>query len=212
MARVATDTGQKITIGPGAKGAISEHIATAWLLQQGFDVFRNVSPNGRADLLAVDWVKNETIRIDVKSQEFSLTAKGPRADAAREIDARNEGFDICYLVVDDNGNCDWYKRTPKSWTDEEANDTWWVDKKTGQRFRIPGVDMSKRQWTFFCHWTLKNYAEFIEPIEASFVKDIAARGIGGGIPFIAEREHTVLDKLRRQVFEGVHRQSEAGDE
>jgi len=194
--------GGKITISPGQKGAISEHLASAWLLQQGYDVFRNISPNGRADLLAVNWDADETIRVDVKSQEFTLTAKGPRADAAREMEERNEGFDIKYLVVRDDGSCGWYVREPKAANDNEL-EQWWFDKRTGQRFQVPGIEMSRKQWTYFCHWTLKNYQQFIHPVDEGFVKNIAARGVGRGSIYIAEAEYKALENLRRQVFEGV---------
>jgi hypothetical protein len=47
------------------RGAQSELIACAWLLAQGFHVFRNVSPCGSADLILVN--ATEVIYIDVKT-------------------------------------------------------------------------------------------------------------------------------------------------
>lgn len=48
------------------KGAISELEACAWLLSQGYEVFRNVCPTGKADI--VIWKKGEFPKlIDVKS-------------------------------------------------------------------------------------------------------------------------------------------------
>ena len=35
------------------KGARSELLACAWLLAQGYDVFRNVSQHGRVDIVAI---------------------------------------------------------------------------------------------------------------------------------------------------------------
>lgn len=47
------------------RGAYSELKAAAWLLEQGFDVFRNVSPYGKVDLVAI---KDGVIRcFDVKT-------------------------------------------------------------------------------------------------------------------------------------------------
>ena len=44
-------------------GAICELTACAWLLKNGYEVFRNVSPTGKADLIALK--DNQTILIDV---------------------------------------------------------------------------------------------------------------------------------------------------
>lgn len=47
------------------RGAYSELIACAWLLKEGYEVFRNVSPHGAADLVAIG--NGEVLRIDVKT-------------------------------------------------------------------------------------------------------------------------------------------------
>lgn len=47
------------------KGAVSELIAATWLLNQGYQVFRNVSAAGPFDLVALR--PGETIYIDVKT-------------------------------------------------------------------------------------------------------------------------------------------------
>ncbi len=49
------------------RGACSEMLATAWLLQQGYEVFRNVSPFGAIDLIACDPVSHEMVKVDVKT-------------------------------------------------------------------------------------------------------------------------------------------------
>lgn len=48
-------------------GACSELLACAWLLTVGFEVHRNVSQHGAADLIAVDPETRETFQIDVKT-------------------------------------------------------------------------------------------------------------------------------------------------
>lgn len=55
------------------KGAFSEHIAVAWLLEQGFEVFRNVSQHGEVDLLALDSEGNVS-KVDVKT--YSVNKNG----------------------------------------------------------------------------------------------------------------------------------------
>jgi hypothetical protein len=46
------------------KGAWAELVACAWLLGRGYDVFRNVSQHGLADVVATN--AHEVLRIDVK--------------------------------------------------------------------------------------------------------------------------------------------------
>jgi hypothetical protein len=50
---------------PKHKGARSELIACTWLLKHGYEVFRNISQFGFADLVAVN--DNEVLKIDVKT-------------------------------------------------------------------------------------------------------------------------------------------------
>jgi len=49
------------------KGAKHELLAAAWLLEQGYQVFRNVSPAGPVDLVAFDTETGEIVLIDVKT-------------------------------------------------------------------------------------------------------------------------------------------------
>ena len=49
------------------KGAYCELLASAWLLNQGYEVYRNVSQHGAADLVAI--APDEVVlKIDVKKQ------------------------------------------------------------------------------------------------------------------------------------------------
>lgn len=203
MSRVSNNRAgsSMITVSPSTKGAISEHIATAWLMASGYDVFRNVSPNGRADLLAVDWVKDETIRVDVKSQGFSTVGDSPRSAEAADLVEMNKGFDIRYLIVNNDGSCQWHsEEAPLSANDNEPVAKWFVDKKTGQRFISPGFDMSRKEWSYFCHWLVRAYPEYIIPFSEDFVRSISSRGIGTDRVTINEREFATLEKLRNHVF------------
>lgn len=47
------------------KGTRAEYLACAWLLGEGYEVFRNISPFGEADLIAVRG--SHKIEIDVKT-------------------------------------------------------------------------------------------------------------------------------------------------
>lgn len=50
------------------KGAVNELIACAWLLKEGYEVFRNVSPYGFADLIV--FKDGKMLRLDVKSSSI----------------------------------------------------------------------------------------------------------------------------------------------
>jgi hypothetical protein len=203
MAIARTKSGQRRKVSPGVKGAISEHIATAWLLASGFDVFRNVAPNGKADLLAIDWINDETVRVDVKSEGFTLEKGkgGEMGQALRERDKLNAGFEIKYLVVKNNGDCGWYEeKSLEAANDNEPKPTWWRDKKTAQRFRLVDECTSNKQWSYFCHWLVRAYPDYIIPFAESFVRDISSRGIGNDRPYVSNKEVGVLRKLHKHIF------------
>lgn len=57
------------------KGAINELEAATWLIQQGYEVFRNLCPVGKADIIA--WKVGEPpIIIDVKAPGGCSKVKG----------------------------------------------------------------------------------------------------------------------------------------
>ena len=49
------------------QGPLSEIVACAWLLRQGYEVFRNISFYGEADIIAMNFSTKEVILIDVKT-------------------------------------------------------------------------------------------------------------------------------------------------
>lgn len=53
-------------LSPSTKGALAEFKAITWLAERGYEVFRNVTPDGPVDLVAVHFERGETILIDVK--------------------------------------------------------------------------------------------------------------------------------------------------
>ncbi len=52
-------------VGAKHRGAWAETVACAWLLQQGYEVFRNISPSGAIDLVAIKG--GEVLKFDVKA-------------------------------------------------------------------------------------------------------------------------------------------------
>lgn len=76
-------------------GAQSEMIAAAWLLAQGYEVFRNVSQHGLADIIAT--FGDEVSRFDVKSR--LLGREGHLSDEQAALGVK-------MLLVRPDGSCD----------------------------------------------------------------------------------------------------------
>lgn len=96
-------------IGNCQKGAASELIAVAWLLNQGYEVFRNVCPVGKTDIIAVR--VNQFIKIDVKTA--TLEPNGTFNIRKIQKEALDQG--VKYLFVDPE------KYKVLGWSDEVSN-------------------------------------------------------------------------------------------
>lgn len=85
----------------GKKGAVSELAACIWLLSNNYEVFRNVTPNGKIDIVAVKG--DELIKIDVKSAHFR---KGRLIiDRRFQLEAIKLGIKVLYVFGD--SHCEW---------------------------------------------------------------------------------------------------------
>jgi hypothetical protein len=82
---------------PAFKGALHELLVSADLMRQGFYVFKNLSPDGKTDLLAMRGAK--ILRIQVKTQKTRDNIKGNH---------------ILAVVVD--GKINYYALNPKLFT------------------------------------------------------------------------------------------------
>lgn len=83
------------------KGASSELIACAWLLKQGYEVFRNVSPHGEIDVIGIK--DGEIYFFDVKTAYFLSTGEygANRLSAeqiARGVKIIRVGDDDCHIM------------------------------------------------------------------------------------------------------------------
>lgn len=58
------------------QGAFSEHMAICWLLNAGYEVFRNISQHGPVDLIARDPGSGDLTQIDVKTASVYLKQDG----------------------------------------------------------------------------------------------------------------------------------------
>jgi hypothetical protein len=69
---IAINNGNKKSI----NGAASELKAAAWLMEQGYEVYRNVSQHGQNDLVVYDKETGEFKGYDVKTANFYIREDG----------------------------------------------------------------------------------------------------------------------------------------
>lgn len=84
----------------GNKGACGELTATVWLLRQGYDVFRNVSPHGPIDLVAVK---------DGKAEYFDVKTARRMQDGSPsypKLSQEQKALGVRCICVFDDGNCE----------------------------------------------------------------------------------------------------------
>ena len=91
----------QLGMAPSKLGAYSELRATTWLMEQGYEVFRNVSPCGKTDLIAEKG--GEFLRIDVKTGNWTKTGYLSGVSQARINKAEEDGVKL--LIVMPDGKC-----------------------------------------------------------------------------------------------------------
>ena len=156
MSKIRKDNGAIVEIHHNVKGAVNEHLATAWLMKEGYDVFRNASPRGRADLVVRDWDAGEWISVDVKSEHFDLRGTDAMNASQREVAKGYESSKLRYLVVSDDGVCRWYEDIDHPLNEEDVvGDDYWVCPTSGHRFLNPSHAMNRKEWSFFAYWALE---------------------------------------------------------
>lgn len=99
------DKNIKKDFGTSKRGAISELVASNWLLMQGYEVFRNLTPSGKADIIAIK--DGETLYIDVGTAQRKLN--GYISDPKERFVGNKVGdFEIKFLyVVAEDNSCVW---------------------------------------------------------------------------------------------------------
>jgi Holliday junction resolvase-like predicted endonuclease len=83
-------------------GAICELIACAWLLKRGYDVFRNVSPTGKADLIALK--DGDVTLIDVSKSSKYISKSGKVSytkNYAKETLCNSLNIKVLYVADED---------------------------------------------------------------------------------------------------------------
>lgn len=195
---IVNNDGIRVQVDPGFKGAINEQLATVWLMKQGYDVFRNQSPVGRADLIAVKWDDGEWLAVDVKSFGYNPNGDGIVGESQKKQADKYRGSDIKYLVVDDYGSCRWYKHVVANNDNREM----WSDPLTAQRFTHPRYDMTRNSWSFFCGWLLKYHRDKLSVGQAEIAK-VTWQSTQGRGRVLTARERTKLMAIHRDVYQKI---------
>lgn len=92
-------------------GAKHELLACAWLLDLGYQVFKNVVPTGPGDIIAWDPETDEKYVIDVKTYTPVKGKSCPSLSKSRTFpDAK-----VLYLVVSDGRVLGFYEQFPNRW-------------------------------------------------------------------------------------------------
>ncbi len=90
------------------RGPYSELLASAWLLEKGFEVFRNASDRGPVDLIAL---KDGAVTfIDVKTAQITIDKFDVLRVHAPRLSKEQEKLGVRALLVTPDGVCDWDAR------------------------------------------------------------------------------------------------------
>ena len=81
------------------RGDMSEIKAVSFLLDNGFDVFRNLSSTGPVDIIMLDTINKKVILVDVKTQSPAKTTKIQYIPNKTKIQQK---LDVQFLFYDKN--------------------------------------------------------------------------------------------------------------
>ncbi|MCS5736998.1 hypothetical protein, partial [Herbiconiux daphne] len=96
-----------ITSNNGRRGDVAEHVAAAYLLNRGFEVFANISSNGLFDLLAIT-PEGEILKFDVKRCSLQAGSKNIvslHSALHRPDEFKAQGGLLLWLFLTDNFDC-----------------------------------------------------------------------------------------------------------
>ncbi len=100
------------------KGAVAEYMAANWLLSKGYEVFKNLTPTGKVDIIA--WKGEEMHLIDVALCSRSKRTGG-YSDNKKGVAESNAHLGIKILCVLDTGDCVWRDDLFKSFPDKKCH-------------------------------------------------------------------------------------------
>jgi len=95
--------GLSLTMHAKHKGSLAELLACAWLLKQGYEVFRNVSQHGKADLIV--WRGNGLPQlVEVRTAVIRPRVDGKSCSVARASKSCHPDVRFLYVLTD-TGEC-----------------------------------------------------------------------------------------------------------
>ena len=80
-------------------GDITEHRAVVWLLEQGYEVFRNECCTGPIDMIAFNIETQEVLKIDVKTCNSYIKKDGTITRYLPKIKQKHRELGIILLAV-----------------------------------------------------------------------------------------------------------------
>ncbi len=92
------------------KGALAELLAISWLLKQGYEVYRNVSPHGLCDIIGEK--NDKIIKIDVKTGYISPLTGEMRVPDLSEEQTKNGIRAIAVFYTETVDQCFWGDEIP----------------------------------------------------------------------------------------------------
>ena len=81
-------------------GDISEHKAVVWLLEQGYEVFRNECCSGPIDIITFNIETQEILKIDVKAGSIYIREDGTRKVSHGKLKENQKKLDVKLLSYD----------------------------------------------------------------------------------------------------------------
>ena len=81
-------------------GDITEHRAVVWLLEQGYEVFRNECCSGPIDIITYNIETQEILKIDVKTGTSYINKDGTRNISCQKQTDTQKELDIKILRYD----------------------------------------------------------------------------------------------------------------
>lgn len=189
--------GAQVIMHPAMKGAINEHLATAWLMRNGYDVFRNVSPVGRADLIANRWDGRGWIPIDVKSGGYNPYGVGGISEKGRRQATKYSASEVRYLIVGDGGDCSWYNKLPP----KDRREDMWKCPKTGREFPHPEFDLDADEMHHFGRWILIAHKDALSGDEVKLA-ELARESMwtGGSRYPLRKTQKEDIKKLHKYIY------------
>ncbi len=102
----------------GQAGAWAEMMAAAWLIEKGFDVFRNVAQHGPADLVALSHGRVQLFDVKLCAVTFGRDGQ-PKINLSNRLSDRQIQLGVAQFFVTSDGVCgfdaqtirDTYRRT-----------------------------------------------------------------------------------------------------